>query len=174
MFSWKSIKVAIHLLLMHPSNAYVSNYDVYLACASRQSSCSKAMMLLLLLFFSSLIVPSCDTPFFLSMMFFFFMFFLWCYCSCFLTCQSHSSCDPLPFPPISCSFNCELSGCRCVKICPFIHDLAIVRCLMACCAFIMNIRFTPLYPNGCAHQPIWIFLWKVSPTFLIVAIVEVA
>ncbi len=50
MFSWKTIKVMMHLLLMLPSNAFVLSCDVFLTCASQQSSCSKTMMLLLLLF----------------------------------------------------------------------------------------------------------------------------
>jgi len=105
----------------------------------------------------------------------FLFLFPWCYYfSCCFACQSHSNCDPLPLPPTSRSFDYELSGCKCVRICPFAHYLAIATCPIACCAFIMNMRFTPWYPNGCAHQPIWNFLWKVFLALLIVVVVQVA
>ncbi len=96
------------------------------------------------------------------MMFLFLVFFLWCSCSCFLTYQSRSSCDP---PPTSCSFNYEHGGCKCVKICWFVQCLAIVTCLVAHCAFVVNMRFTPWYPSRCAHHPIWNFVEATSYIF---------
>lgn len=130
------------------------------------------MMLHLLLFPSNLVVLSSwyscfsfhDVPLFLSMMFLFLVFFLWCPCSCFPTYQSHSSCDP---PPISRSFNYELGGCKCVKICRFAQCLAIVTCLVTHCAFVVNLKFTPWYPNRCAHHPIWNFCGNYLLHFLL-------
>jgi hypothetical protein len=101
----------------------------------------------------------------------FFMIFLWCFCSCFHACQSPNSCDSLLLPATSCLFNNEFGGCRhrCAKICPF--DVA---CLVVYYASIMNPRFTPRYPNECAHQPIWNVLWKMFHVFFIPIVIQVA
>jgi len=108
-------------------------------------------MLLLLLFPSSLVIPS---PWYSYSSFhdtLFFMFLLWCSCLCFPTYQSHNSCNPLPLPPISWSFNYEVWGCIRAKICPFVHCLAIVACLPAHCAYVVNPRFALQYPRFCGR-----------------------
>jgi hypothetical protein len=107
---------------------------------------------------------------FFSMMFFFLVFFLWCSCSCFPTCQNRSSCGP---PFTWCSFNYELGECKHVKICWFVQCLAIITCLVAHCAFVVNMRFTPWYPNRCAHHPIWNFVEATSYIFIVI-IIQVA
>jgi hypothetical protein len=142
------------------SNLVAPSHDAPLVHASWWSSCSKlwcsscsclvvvqllqAMMFLLLLFQSSLvIIGSWYFCSFFHDALLFHVFSTLFLNSCFLAYQNHNNCDPLSFPPTSCSFNYELGGCKRVRTCPFAWCLAIVACLAAHCAFVVNPRFTP-------------------------------
>jgi hypothetical protein len=93
--------------------------------------------------------------------------------SCFPAYQNHSSCDPLSFPPTSCSFSYELGGCKRAKTCSFARYLAIAACLTICCAFVLNPRFRSGIPMG-VHTKQFGILWKVFLTFFIVVAIQVA
>jgi hypothetical protein len=99
-------------------------------------------------------------------MFFFLMFFSIMFLnSCSLAYQSHNSCDPLSFPPTSCSFNYELGGCKHARTCSFAHCLAIATCLTTCCAFV-NPRFRFGIPMGmCTPTHLDFFVEGVSCIF---------
>jgi hypothetical protein len=145
------------------------------------SSCScflmvqllQAMMILLILFHSSLIVISSWYIYIYLFIYFYYFYYFYIFfhdallfhffstmllSSCFLAYQSHSNYDPLPFPPTSCLFSCEFGECKHARTCPFAWCLAIATFLATHCAFVVNPKFTPRYPNGCEHKPIWNFL----------------
>lgn len=87
--------------------------------------------------------------------------------SCSLAYQSHNSCDPLSFPPTSCSTNYELGGCKRARTCSFAHCLAIATCLTACCAFVVNPRFRFGILMGVHTNPFGFFCGRCFLHFLL-------